>query len=69
MTVEARLATKGRITLLVNGRQVAEGRAPGLLAAQPARGFAVGRDGGPVGDYTVPNRFTGKIENVTLRFP
>ena len=32
------LAAEGRITLSVNGRQVAEGRAPGLIAAQPARG-------------------------------
>jgi len=67
--VEARLAPDGHITLRVDGRQVAEGRAPGLLAAQPARGFAVGSDGGAVGDYTAPNRFTGKIENVTLSFP
>jgi hypothetical protein len=68
-TVEARLAAEGRITLLVNGRQVAEGRAPGLIAAQPARGLTVGRDSGPVGGYSAPNAFTGKIENVTLRFP
>jgi arylsulfatase A-like enzyme len=68
-TVEAQLAAEGRITLAVNGRQVAEGRAPGLIAAQPARGLTVGSDGGPVGDYTGPNAFTGRIENVTLRFP
>lgn len=68
-TVEARLADDGRMTLSVEGRQVAEGRAPGLLTAQPARGLAVGSDDGPVGDYAAPNRFTGKIENVTLRFP
>ena len=68
-TVEAQLAAEGRITLSVNGRQVAEGRAPGLIAAQPARGLTVGSDGGSVGDYTGPNAFTGKIENVTLRFP
>jgi hypothetical protein len=69
VTVEAGLAADGRITLSVNGRKVAQGRAAGLLAAQPARGLAVGSDGGPVGDYMAPNRFTGQIENVTLRFP
>ena len=68
--VEARLAADGRITLTVDGKQVAEGRAPGLIETQPARGFRVGSDATPpVGDYTSPNTFSGKIENVTLRFP
>jgi hypothetical protein len=67
--VEARLASDGRITLAANGRQVAEDRAPGLLAAQPARGLTVGSDSGPVGGYSAPNAFAGRIENVTVRVP
>ncbi|HNQ90256.1 MAG TPA: sulfatase-like hydrolase/transferase [Verrucomicrobiota bacterium] len=68
-TVEARLAADGRISLSVSGRQVAEGRAPGLIPSQPARGLSVGSDGGPVGDYPAPNRFAGTLQDVTLRFP
>ena len=40
-----------------------------VVIRHSAAGFAVGSDGGAVGDYTAPNRFTGKIENVTLSFP
>ena len=68
-SVEAQLGNEGRITLSVNGRQVGEGRAPGLIVSQPGRGFSVGKDAGTVGDYASPNAFTGKIEDVKLRFP
>jgi hypothetical protein len=54
-------------TRAVDGKHVAKGRAPGLIAAQPARGFTVGSDPGPVGDYTGPNALRGKIEALTLR--
>jgi hypothetical protein len=66
--VEAQLANDGQIKLLVDGKPVAEGRAPGLIAAQPARGLTVGSDNAMVGDYAAPNAFTGKIEKVGLRF-
>ena len=66
-SVEARLAAEGRITLSVNGRQVAEGRAPGLIAAQPARASPLEETAELSGDYTGPNAFTGKIENVNVR--
>jgi len=65
--VEARLADDGHITLSVNGQQVGEGRAAGPLVAQPARGFTVGKDDAPVGDYASPNVWNGKIEDVKLR--
>jgi hypothetical protein len=67
--LEAQLAPDGRLTISVDGKLVAEGRAPGLIAAQPGRGLTVGRDDGGVGDYTGPNPFNGKIASVTLRFP
>jgi arylsulfatase A-like enzyme len=68
-TVAAQLAEGGRVTLSVDGRQVAQGNARGLIATQPARGLSVGSDTGPVGNYPAPNRFAGTIENVTLRAP
>ena len=65
--VEAQLAADGHITVSVNGKPVAEGKAPGPIDAQPGRGFSVGTDDGPVADYTGPNAFHGKIENVTVK--
>lgn len=64
--VEARLEADGKITLKVAGKQVAEGRAPGLIQKRPARGLTVGRDEGSVGDYSSPNPFNGRISNVRL---
>ena len=66
--VEARLAAGGQVTLLINGLKVAAGHVPGLIAAQPGRGLSVGADpGGPVGPYSPPNPFPGKVENVRVR--
>jgi arylsulfatase A-like enzyme len=67
--VEAQLAADGRITLLASGTKVAEGQAPGLIAAQPARGLSVGSDLGTIGDYTGPNTLRGTIEQVTVKSP
>jgi hypothetical protein len=67
--VEAQLTEGGDIKLLVDGKTVATGHAPGLIPTQPARGLFVGRDAAPVADYTAPNEFDGKIENVNVRFP
>jgi arylsulfatase A-like enzyme len=67
--VEARLTEGGRIELAVNGKLVVQGKATGLIASQPARGLSVGRDDVAVGDYAAPNAFSGKIENVQIRFP
>lgn len=65
--VEARLERDGRITLTAGGKQVGEGRAPGLIERQPARGLAVGRDEGPVGYYAAPNPIAGSITKVGLK--
>jgi len=45
------------------------GRSVSASPSGPIGGLAVGSDRGPVGDYSAPNPFTGKIENVTVRFP
>ena len=63
----ARLARGGVMTLLINGRKVAEGQAPGLLPAQPQEDFCVGHDNKqPVGDYPSGSRFEGKIEKLKV---
>jgi arylsulfatase len=67
--VQAQLADGGQITLSADGKPVASGVAPGLIAAQPGRGLTVGSDPRAIADYTGPNGFRGKIENVNLRFP
>jgi len=65
--VEARLAADGSVSILADGRQVASGHAPGLVAAQPARGLTVGLNYQAVGDYTAPDAFAGRIENVRVQ--
>ena len=65
--VEAKLATDGAVTISVDGRQVATGKVPGLIETQPGRGLTVGLNYQSVGDYTAPNRFNGKIENVFVK--
>lgn len=66
--VEAKLSTDGKVALFVDGQQAGEGKADALIASQPAEGLTVGNDGkGAVGQYTAPNEFAGKIENVTVQ--
>jgi arylsulfatase A len=66
--VQATLHQDGGLALLVDGKQVAQGKAPGLIAQQPKAGFSVGKaDRGPVGEYQTPDPFSGKITNVTVK--
>jgi len=65
---EAAIGSKGEINLSVDGKRVAEGKAPGPIAAQPAQGLTVGNDGsGAVGNYEAPNPFAGKVTNVRIK--
>jgi arylsulfatase A-like enzyme len=66
--VEARLEKNARLTLLVDGKTVASGQAPRLIAKQPVRGLTIGSDEVPIGEYTSPNPFPGKIEGAQIRF-
>jgi len=51
-----------RMWIEVNDQRVVERKSPGLLSAQPAIGLSIGQDvGDPVGDYTAPNRFNGRL--------
>jgi len=66
--VKATLDTGGAMSLLVDGKQVADGKAGGLIAQQPAGGLWIGETGrGAVGDYTAPNPFKGKVTNVRVK--
>lgn len=51
-----------KMALDVNDQRVVERKSPGLLAAQPAIGLSIGEDAGdPVGNYSAPNRFNGRL--------
>jgi len=66
-TIEAHLAADGSMTLSLNGKPPARGKAPGLLAKQPAEDFCVGFDNRrPVGDYDGAPVFHGTIRNLKL---
>ena len=66
--VQATLHEDGALALLVDGKQVAAGKAPGLIPQQPRAGFSVGTAGrGAVGDYDTPNPFQGKVTNVRVK--
>ncbi len=65
--VEARLAADGAMTVSVNGRVVAKGRAPGPIPNQPVEDFCVGCDTRiPVVDYGTAGRFRGEIRNLSV---
>jgi arylsulfatase A-like enzyme len=66
--VQATLHKGGAVALLVDGKQVAEGRAAGLIQQQPRAGLSVGTAGhATVGDYVAPNPFQGKVSNVRVK--
>jgi len=55
------------MTLIMDGRTVAQGKAPGLISRQPAEDFCVGLDNRmAVGDYITPARLTGAIKNLKI---
>jgi arylsulfatase A len=68
LKVEATLDTEGKIALLVDGKQIADGKADGPIPQQPKAGLIVGssRRGG-VGEYQQPATFSGKISNVQVK--
>ncbi len=68
-TITVALSADGTLALSVNGKQVAAGKAAGLIRQQPKAGFVVGKAGfGAVGDYETPDPFDGNITNVRIRF-
>ncbi len=66
-TAIARLGSDRSLTLTVDGKVVAQGQTPALIASQPVDGLDVGSDtAGAVGPYETPNPFTGDIESVVV---
>lgn len=66
--VKATLHTDGAMALFVDGKQVADGKAAGLIRPQPGNGLSVGDTGrNAVGDYATPNPLKGKVENVRVK--
>ena len=66
--VQATLHEDGALALLVDGKQVAEGKAAGLIPQQPRAGLSVGTAGtAAVGEYAAPNPFQGKVTNVRVK--
>jgi arylsulfatase A-like enzyme len=66
MKVEAKLAADGGVTIFVDGKQVATGHVPNVIAKQPGRPFSVGSSKPAIGDYPTPGAFPGNIENVRV---
>ena len=61
------LTADKELKLFVNGTLAASGKAPGLIASDPAQAMEIGSDeGGAVGDYTSPFPFTGRIDDVRV---
>ena len=67
-TAEAALAADGGMTMSINGKGIASGRAGGLIPRQPQENFCVGHDDGkPVTDYGVAGAFEGSIDNLAVK--
>ena len=65
--VVATLRAGGLMTLDINGQQVANGRAPGLIPRQPQDALSIGEDARTaVGDYAAPHPLKGRVENVSV---
>jgi arylsulfatase len=68
LAIEARLAKDGAMTLSVNGRAAASGRAAGLIPEQPMDGLTVGEDEkSAVGDYAPPFPLKGVVRGVSVK--
>ena len=66
-SLEARLNDTGAMTLAINQKIVAQGKASGRIPVQPKDELSTGEDTlSAVGNYAPPNRFKGKVENVTI---
>ena len=69
-TIAAEFKAGGVMTLAVNGKQVAEGNAGGLIAKQPQDELTIGEDAkSAVGDYEAPHPLKGSVTNVEITTP
>lgn len=66
-SLSATLRSGGVMALAVNGKQVAEGNAGGLIPKQPQDALSIGEDAQTaVGNYDAPNVLRGKVTNVKI---
>jgi arylsulfatase len=66
-SVAAELHANGAMKLGVNGKQVAEGNAGGLIPKQPQDALSIGEDARTaVGDYPAPNPLKGNVTNIKI---
>ena len=66
-TAIARFDAAGAITLKLDGQPAVSAAGRGLIVAMPADGLDIGSDqGGAVGPYSTPNKFSGRIESVIV---
>jgi len=66
-TAVARLQRTGAMSLVLDGKTIAEGKAPGAIPSMPVDGLDVGSDtAGLVGPYSQDNQFGGTIESVIV---
>ena len=65
--LEAHLGKDGTMTLAINGKIMARGKAPGVFTSQPKDELSIGEDTlSAVGEYQPPFPLRGKIENVKI---
>jgi hypothetical protein len=65
--IEARIAADGAMTLTLDGKSVASGKADGPPGRQPVENFCVGHDDKvPVDDYDGKARFNGSIRSLKI---
>lgn len=66
---EAKWNANGEVSLRVNGKLVDKANA-GIIQNEPGDSIQIGADMvQPVGDYQTPNHFSGRIENLTFKYP
>jgi len=66
--LQAILRSDGALALVVDGKQVAEGKVSGLIEEQPRGPLSVGNaPRAAVGNYRAPNPFKGKVSNVRVK--
>lgn len=67
LSLAAHLEKDGVMTLAVDGKIVARGKAPGVFTEQPQDELSIGEDAlSAVGDYKAPHPLKGKVENVQI---
>jgi len=70
LRITAALAADATMTLIVNGKPAAKGKAASLIPRQPAEEFCVGHDSGkPVAAYTSKEPFKGAITRLKVTTP